>query len=380
MTAEKPKTPKLDIRFDCRYYTGYKPCGRHPDCNGDCPAYAPRGTEILIIKLGAMGDVLRTTPVLRILKQQYDPSYITWITDPESECLLRHNPMVDRLLLWSPDACLQLQAENFDLSLNFEKEYRALALDQLVRAVEKRGFALHPANTMGIHNAAAEYALRLGIDDKIKFETNEKSMPQILVEMAGYDFDGEEYVLEIPPAARDFADRLKDAEGLSDRLVIGLNTGCGAVFPTKQWPRENFLRLVELLHEKTDCALLLLGGPREREINGWILDHAPAGALIDTGCDNGLEDFMGIIEVCDVVVSADSLAMHLAIGRKKRTIALIGPTSATEIDLYERGEKVISDFDCAPCYRTACDREPFCMQALSAEDVFRAIMNQIEDD
>ncbi|MCX7766040.1 MAG: hypothetical protein N2246_04970, partial [Candidatus Sumerlaeia bacterium] len=60
MTAVK-KQPV--IKFDCKYYLGYKPCGKSLMCEG-CQYYAPMGKRILIIKLGAMGDVLRTTPLL----------------------------------------------------------------------------------------------------------------------------------------------------------------------------------------------------------------------------------------------------------------------------------------------------------------------------
>ena len=59
-------------------------------------------------------------------------------------------------------------------------------------------------------------------------------------------------------------------------------------------------------------------------------------------------------------------------------VALIGPTSASEIDLFGRGEKVVSDFDCAPCYLGRCDKAITCMEALDAQTVFEAVMRQID--
>jgi ADP-heptose:LPS heptosyltransferase len=161
------------------------------------------------------------------------------------------------------------------------------------------------------------------------------------------------------------------------RPIIGINTGCGAVFPTKQWPRDNFMDLITILHEKTDSTLLLLGGPREREFNSFLLENCPQGALIDAGTKNNMTEFMGIIELCDLILSADSLAMHLAIGRKKPVIALIGPTSAAEIDLYGRGEKVVSPHPCAPCYRKECLHTTTCMRDIQPEQVFDAILRHL---
>lgn len=362
-------------QVDCRHYKGYKPCGLREKCDGDCPEYVARGRQILIVKLGAMGDVLRTTPVLRALREKWPQAWICWLTDPQSEPLLRHNPLVDELFIWGYEAGLQVQARQWDLLLNFEKEPRALALDNRTSAGEKRGFALHPAGGLTVHNPASRYALQLGIDDPLKFYENLKTMPAILLEMAKMPSKKYEYVLEPGEKALRFA---RDFDAFhrvrkSGKPVIGLNTGCGAVFPTKQWPLENWKACISALHETRRFQLLLLGGKREQEMNAALLEKAPPEALIDGGCDNDLEDFMGLVSLCDGVVSADSLAMHLAVGLQKNVVALLGPTSATEIDLYDRGKVLKTPVDCAPCYRTSCARLPNCMTAISPAEVARTV-------
>jgi heptosyltransferase-2 len=65
--------------------------------------------------------------------------------------------------------------------------------------------------------------------------------------------------------------------------------------------------------------------------------------------------------------------MHLAIGLKKRVIALFGPTCAQEIELYGRGDKVVSSIPCVPCYRRNCEVSPNCMEAITAEEVMKRI-------
>jgi len=363
-----------DIRFSCRHYRGDRPCGRSPLCGRGCAAYEPTGKRILVIKLGAMGDVLRTTPILRGLRAHCDPCHITWLTDPASENLLVKNPLIDRIMTWRHSSTLMLQAEQFDLALNFEKEPQALALDELTRVKEKRGFALHPAGTLGIHNAASEYALRLGIDDELKFRLNRKSMPEILFEMAEIPYDGEEYVYDLSDYAGRFASDFSRLKNLNpSRPVVGLNTGCGSVFPTKQWSRENFMDLIQVLKAETNAQVLLLGGQRERNFNAAILENSDVDAVIDTGSQNTLEEFAGLIHLCDVLVSSDSLGMHLGIALRKNVVALFGPTSASEIDLYGRGEKVVTSFPCAPCYRKSCEMSPSCMRTISPQSVLEAV-------
>ena len=69
--------------------------------------------------------------------------------------------------------------------------------------------------------------------------------------------------------------------------------------------------------------------------------------------------------------------MHLALALGKRTVALFGPTSAAEIELYGLGEKVAPDMTCLSCYKTSCDFAPNCMDLISAAMVERAVLRQL---
>jgi heptosyltransferase-2 len=56
----------------------------------------------------------------------------------------------------------------------------------------------------------------------------------------------------------------------------------------------------------------------------------------------------------DVVITSDTLGMHLAIAAKKKIVALFGPTCPQEIDLYGRGAKLFKSVSCSPCYKQTC--------------------------
>jgi len=64
--------------------------------------------------------------------------------------------------------------------------------------------------------------------------------------------------------------------------------------------------------------------------------------LVDTGCDNGLLEFAALVDRLDVLITSDSLALHMANARTVPVLAFFAPTSAAEIDLYGRGAKVQS--------------------------------------
>lgn len=364
------------VHDDCKYYTGYKPCGKCDAC-GECGEYTPWSRLILIIKTAAIGDVVRTTTILSALKKHDPDCCITWITDESAWPLLATNPLIDRLHTFSADGLAAVQACEYDLVLNFEKETRALGLARTIAAAEKKGFVAGRTGMPIAADSDCEYALRLGLDDELKFRTNEKTYPQIIFEMAGQPYNGEEYILELSETSVQFARDFAVRHGLEEDgvRVVGVNTGCGSVFPTKRWTVEGFVGLIEELAPDENLWLVLLGGPLEVEFNREILGRIGESALervIDSRCDNTLLEFMGIIDCCDAVVTADSLAMHLAIGRKKQVVALFGPTSAVEVDLFGRGEKILPDFDCLCCYRATCKLEKSCMESIDADSVAAA--------
>ncbi len=109
---------------------------------------------------------------------------------------------------------------------------------------------------------------------------------------------------------------------------------------------------------------LLLGGPAERERNDRLKARVQV-PLLDPGCDNTVRHFAALLSHCDVVVTGDTLAMHLSLALGKRTVVLFGPTSAAEIELYGLGEKVVPDMTCLSCYKTSCDFVPNCMDLIS---------------
>src|SRR3954470_22674548 len=99
---------------DCRFFTGYKPCGKNEICSLQCPFKQTVTSRILIIHLEAMGAVLRTTSLARALRKKWPEAHITWITNVACAPLISHNPFVDRVLKNDHEGVLALSALEFD--------------------------------------------------------------------------------------------------------------------------------------------------------------------------------------------------------------------------------------------------------------------------
>jgi heptosyltransferase-2 len=312
---------------------------------------------------------LRTTPLLPALKRKHPRSFISWLVDPESLPLLAGNPLVDRLYAFDLEGCLSLQGEIYDAVISLDKEPGPTALAAAVRAPRKYGFGMSEHGQLTVFNAASDYAYRLGVDDELKFRDNRKTYQEIIHMAAELPYAGDEYVFALPQGAREKPARFFRRHRIpAGKLAIGLNTGAGAKFATKQWPAESYVRLASLLARRLQADVFLLGGPRERDLNLAIARRVRA-RIHDTGTDNTLPDFAGFLDRMDIVVSSDTLGMHIAIALKKKVVGLFGPTCPQEIDLYGRGVKLFAGADCAPCFKSACP-DLKCMKAITPDLVF----------
>ena len=101
--------------------------------------------------------------------------------------------------------------------------------------------------------------------------------------------------------------------------------------------------------------------------------------LVDTGCKNSLLEFAAIVDLCDLVITGDTLALHIATALNKKIIAMFGPTSANEIELYGNGVKLSSPDGCKCYYKKYCSEEISCMEKISPEMVIEAITHLLKN-
>mgnify|MGYP001611879161 FL=1 len=256
-----PKT----LHTDCRFFRGDIPCKPHKQfgvhCvneNGNnCIHYQQFKENFLIIKLGAIGDVIRTTPLLHLLKKKFPFAKIWWLTlTPEVV-----PSFVDVVLKWNTESLTALSGITFDRIYNYDKDREACGLATTVKAKKKFGFILKngipaPANKF------AEAKFLTGVfDDNNKLNT--KSYPEELFEVAGEKFKGEKYILD------NFASGNYQWKLPGKKTIIGLNTGCGGRWVSRLWPNEYWIQLARQLKEE-GYAPLFLGGEQEHEKNLFL--------------------------------------------------------------------------------------------------------------
>jgi heptosyltransferase-2 len=369
------------VHCDCRHFMGDRPCAPHKrdgvHCEG-CPHYDPLRERILVVKLDAAGDVLRTTCILPGLRAEHPVARIDWLTREDAVPLFENNPAVDRVIPYPGDAVTDLLASDYDLVINLDAAPLSARLAAVARGRRRIGFGYDAAGFPLPLGPEARAWFEMGLFDDVKAR-NTRTYQEIALAICGLAGADPSLSLHLSDSEKAKARTLAASWGIAPGdPVIGLNTGAGPRWEHKKWTEEGFAELVRLIRSGGGGAktpvVLLLGGPEEGDRNRRILERSPGGA-IDSGTGHSLREFIAIVDICDLVVTGDTMALHIAAALGKKVVALFGPTSASEIELYGRGVKIVSDAPCAGCYRQSCDVRPTCMERIPAADVYRAVVS-----
>ena len=299
--------------------------------------------KILVIKLAAVGDVLRTTSILPGLKEKYPNSEISWVTKEYPSNLLKNNALIDKMsLIEDKEQINNLKNEEFDLVINLDEEEESCALASQIKT--KRMVGAYLKGNKKAYTEDSKEWFDMGLISKYGKERadelkkqNKKTYQEIICNIL--KIKNSRPILNLNQEELKFAEDFKIKKGIGNNdYVIGLNTSAGKRWQLKRLSLKKTIELAEKIKEQLNAKLILFGGPEEKERNEKI-KGALKDKIIDAGHNNSLLEFAALINLCNILITSDSLALNIGVALKKNVIAFFGPTSATEIGLYGNGKK-----------------------------------------
>jgi len=262
------------------------------------------------------------------------------------------------------------------MAINLDTSSLSAGILTKTRSANKLGFDLDEKGKVHPLGESARELLEMSVFDDVK-KANRLTYQEIIYRIIGLEPPAGEIILELTPQEKKFALEFAMREGLDEnRLTVGFNTGGGGRWLHKRWTEEGTVKAIRHCLGELDAQVVLYGGPEEEDRNRRIMSAVGEQAH-DAGCHNSLREFFALLNLSDILVTSDSMALHAAQGLGKKIVAFFGPTSAWEIELYDRGERVISPVDCQCCYLPDCDRSPTCMESITPEMVMDALARLI---
>ncbi len=326
---------------------------------------------ILIVKLGALGDVLRTTSLLTPLRRKYkEPIY--WLTSPEARPLLKGNPDIKGIFSHAQKISLR-----FDRVLSLEENKTAARCAQKVCCGQLTGVILKDGQLSYTPDSAPYYEMSLlnpnsARADELK-AANKKTYAEIWLDLLGLPAPKNHEDIR-PKLFLNAQDRVEAKNLLRQHLIqageaIGFNPGAGKRWPSKEIPIEKSRAILRAL-SRLKKPILLLGGKEEERRNKKI---AKGFKNVFRPKSMPVRSFAGLIDLCSAIVTTDSLAFHIATALSKSAIVLIGPTSSAELDVYGHGEKLSSEKSCHCFYLKYCSQKNSCLNQISSLKIAQTV-------
>ena len=326
--------------------------------------------RVLLIKPGAIGDLLQLSPVIRALKTRYPEARITVLVgNAASIDLFRHNPQVDEVLVfdkrgahrsWRAFAGLgaELRQRRFDLVVNFQRSNLKTWLLTLA-CLPCRVLVYQKARSRSVHAVVnhLEAVAPVGIDPQQADARLE---------------------LFLGPDDQLWVEHLLQQEQLSGRPLVALNLG--ASHPVNRWPLAQFAALADRLVQDLGAAVVLVGGSADRELADETLTRL-SRPVIDLVGRTSLLQLGAVLARCGVVVSGDTGPMHLATAVGTPVVALFGAADPARTGPVGEGHMVIqaASVSCVPCRSRNCTHPDYlaCMAMITFDEVFAAVVRQL---
>ena len=329
----------------------------------------PEAPRVLLIRLGAMGDVIHTLPALALLRRSLPKAEIAWAVEPRWAPLLEGNPAIDYVLevplgdwrkrLFAVDTLRafrtlrdDLLSRDFDLTIDFQGLLKSAILGRVAK----------PAHAAGFDKTELRESLASWFYTE-QFSANRQHVVDKNLALARAATGAGD---EPPPQA--FLPPGERSPGLpaGDFLLASPLAG----WKSKQWLPEHYADLAELAWEERRLPLVLDGAPQDEPHLAEIADQAPKGA-----CHvhlSSLAQLIGATRAARAVIGLDSGPMHLAAALRKPGVALFGPTDPARNGPYGGSLTVLRKPGAEITYKRQ-DRCAESMIRLSAREVWAAL-------
>jgi heptosyltransferase-1 len=326
--------------------------------------------NILIVRLGALGDVVHAVPAAAALRQAFPDARIDWLVERKHRDIVDLVTVVDRAIpLESPTlagwtAVLRtLRQTAYDVAIDLQGLMKSAVLARASGAARVVGFSIWHLREKtarpfysDAHDAEGGHVIRknlrllraLGVDDEaIRFPLADVQSPAL-----------DELRRRIP----------------DDRRFALINAG--AAWPNKRWAPDRYGELASFLRDACGLIPVVLWGPGEERLADAVI-AASANAAIAAPA-TGVADLVALARASALVVSGDTGPLHIATAVGTPTVSLFGPTDPERNGPHSPDDVVVSRYETCGChYDRVCHESLWCLDGVAVAEVCAAVQRRL---
>ena len=326
--------------------------------------------SFLIVRLGALGDVVHAIPVVAALRKAHPGARIGWIVHPRFAPLLH---LVEGLGQVYPlerrsgaRAIRDVRRDRYDVCLDLQGLIKSAAVARFSGARRVIGFSRALLRESA---AALAYTDSGGEGGGHVIDKNLS-----LLELLGTHSRERHFPLRIPETPVVACTR--EMLGLGRDATFAL-LNPGAAWPNKRWPAERFGEVARRLRERQGLRSAILWGPGEATLAAAVA--RASGDAARMAPQTTMVELLALAQASRVMVSGDTGPLHLAAAVGTPVIGLYGPTPPGRNGPWNPDDVVVSNHEaCACVFKRQCTARTWCLEQVTVDAVMGAVLSRLE--
>ncbi len=328
-------------------------------------------TNILIVRLGALGDVVHAIPAAAALRAAFPDARIDWLVEAKHREILDLVTVIDRVIPvrrasvtgWS-EAVKELRQTAYDVALDLQGLMKSAVLARASGAARVIGFSIWHLR----EKTARPFYSQTGSDD-VGTHVIQKNLK--LLETIGVKDDRIAFPLAHVESAALRSIRSMAGDGQPFALI-----NPGAAWPNKRWPAERFGEIATFLRDVRGIASFVLWGPGEEQLARAVAEASAAAAR--PAPPTSVADLLALSREASLMISGDTGPLHIAAAAGTPTVAIFGPTDASRNGPWSADDVVISRYEGCGChYDRRCRRSSWCLGGVTVAEVTAAVQQRL---
>jgi heptosyltransferase-1 len=340
--------------------------------DGNTESAPPR--RILIILLGAIGDVVRALPLLGRLRKAHPRAHIAWAVEPKSAPVLEGHPWLDEMIVYNRRRApfsfapflYHVRAGHFDLVLDLQRHLKSGITSYVSGARDRIGFSA--ANTKEFNHWFSSRGVAAQPNMRLKLLQYQAFGDALGIPAAPIEFG-------LEPSAADLA-RVRQLIGKGEQPLLGVILGSS--WESRIYFAEPTAQVITELFRRDGLTPILLGAPSERKLANEVRGHLGKLKPIDLVGRTSLKDLPGIFRSCRAAFGPDCGPMHIAAAVGCPIVSLWGATAPERSAPWGYADLAIkAAIPCHPCYLRRCPIGRECMHRIEPAEVVAAVQRGI---
>jgi len=326
--------------------------------------------NVLIVRLGALGDVVHAIPAAAALRRAFPAARIDWLVEARHRDIVDLVTAVDRVVTldsptlagWSA-AVKALRQTAYDIAIDLQGLLKSAVLARASGAARVVGFSIWHLR---------EKTARPFYSDVHEAETAHV-MAKNLQLLRAIGVEDETIAFPIAAVGSPALDALRSRIP-ADRPFALINPG--AAWPNKRWPAAGFGEVASFLRDACGVTPVVLWGPGEESLADAVVAASSAAAILAP--PTGIADLVSLARAAALVVSGDTGPLHIAVAVGAPTVSLFGPTDAARNGPYRDQDVTVSRYDACGChYDRRCHQSSWCLEQVTAAEVCAAVQRRL---